>query len=365
MTLNPEQFQRILEAAIMVAGRPLTLADLQKLFDEADQPTTKDIRAALEALQERYADHGIELRELASGYQFQARVELSPWLSRLWEERPPRYSRAVLETLALIAYRQPITRAEIEEIRGVTVSSHIVKTLQDREWIRIIGYRDVPGKPALYATTKSFLDHLNLKSLEELPALSDLQDMESQEEKLNVQLELAAAPMEAEGEAATNETTENLTDTLESEATTESDTEDQAATVETTDSETLLTAEDTESQLDSESPESISLSVETEDFSEMTFSDETEEQENFSDAEHEVHATETDDLSDLNESETHEDFSNIEHEAHSEESAMSEAETTSQAEQSSAELDELHKTTQPETHEENQLRHKEFSESEQ
>lgn len=196
MNLNPEQFQRILEAAIMVAGKPLTVADLQKLFDETDQPTVKDIRAAIEVLQARYADHGVELREVASGYQFQARVELSPWLSKLWEERPQRYSRAVLETLALIAYRQPITRAEIEEIRGVTVSSHIIKTLLDREWIRVIGYRDVPGKPALYATTKTLLDHLSLKSLDELPALSDIHDMESQEEKLNVQLELAPPPAE-------------------------------------------------------------------------------------------------------------------------------------------------------------------------
>jgi segregation and condensation protein B len=343
MTLNPEQFQRILEAAIMVAGRPLTLADLQKLFDEADQPTTKDIHAALIVLQERYADHGIELRELASGYQFQARVELSPWLSRLWEERAPRYSRAVLETLALIAYRQPITRAEIEEIRGVTVSSHIVKTLQDREWIRVIGHRDVPGKPALFATTKSFLDHLNVKSLEELPALSDLQDMESQEEKLNVQLELAAAPNE----------TENATDDAIN-----TDTENQ------TEDETNAIASDAEHGI----PSTESPSDEAENFTqtnEVTLhDDETLEQTDLSEAEHEAHATETEDLSYSDEMKVQEDFSNVEHEAHSEESAINESATTIQAEQPSAELDEQELTHQPDTHEENQLRHEEFSESE-
>lgn len=194
MNMNPEQMHRILEAALMVAGRPLTPADLVKLFDENNQPTVKEVREALQTIATYYAERGIELREVASGYLFQAKTDLSPWLSRLWEERAPRYSRAVLETLALIAYRQPITRAEIEEIRGVAVSTHIIKSLQEREWIKVVGYRDVPGKPALYATTKTFLDHLSLKSLDELPALSALVDLESQEEKLQVQLELTAAP---------------------------------------------------------------------------------------------------------------------------------------------------------------------------
>lgn len=210
MTIDIQQRQRILEAAIMAAGRPLSVNDLQKLFHESEQPTVKEIRGSLETLQQHYAESGIELRELASGYQFQARVELSPWLSKLWEERPPRYSRALLETLALIAYRQPITRAEIEEIRGVTVSTNIVKTLQDREWIRVIGYRDVPGKPALYATTKAFLDHLSLKSLEELPALAELKDLESQEEKLQMQLDLAASPMMADDEEPITEPQNDL-----------------------------------------------------------------------------------------------------------------------------------------------------------
>jgi segregation and condensation protein B len=191
MATNPEQLELILEAALMVAGRPLNVSDLQKLFDEDSQPSTKEIREMLQILQQYYSARGIELREVASGFQFQAKLELSSHLAKLWEERPPRYSRALLETLALIAYRQPITRAEIEEIRGVAVSSNIVKTLQDREWIRVIGFRESPGKPALYATTKTFLDHLSLKSLSDLPALADLKDLETQEEKLQVQLELA------------------------------------------------------------------------------------------------------------------------------------------------------------------------------
>ncbi|MDR3492844.1 MAG: SMC-Scp complex subunit ScpB [Gammaproteobacteria bacterium] len=216
MTMNPEQLQRIFEAAIMVAGRPLTVADLQKLFDEPEQPSTQEIRSLLQAMQQQYSDRGIELREVASGYQFQAKMDLSPWLGRLWDERAPRYSRAVLETIALIAYRQPITRAEIEEIRGVAVSTHITKTLLEREWIRVIGHKDVPGKPALYGTTKALLDHLNLKSLTELPTLAELSNMESQEEKLQIQLELAST--EANDEfidefiEATEEETLNLSE---------------------------------------------------------------------------------------------------------------------------------------------------------
>lgn len=189
-----EQLQPILEAAIMVAGRPLSKADMQKLFDETDQPSTQEIQAALQALQQKYQDSGIELREISSGFQFQAKTEFSPWLVKLWEERPRRYSRAFLETLALIAYRQPITRAEIEEIRGVTVSSDIIKTLMEREWIKILGYKEVPGKPALYGTTKTFLDHFNLKSLDQLPTLQEIKDLESQEAKLQVQLELDNIP---------------------------------------------------------------------------------------------------------------------------------------------------------------------------
>jgi segregation and condensation protein B len=201
MSTTLEQLQQIIEAALMVAGRPLTVNDLQKLFDEADAPEAKIIREILAVLIERYQTCGIELKEVASGFQFQAKTELSPWLARLWDERAPRFSRALLETLALIAYRQPITRAEIEEIRGVTVSSNIIKTLQEREWIRIVGYREMPGKPALFATTKTFLDHLSLKSLSELPSLAELHDLDTQVEKLQVQLELNQPDLVADSES--------------------------------------------------------------------------------------------------------------------------------------------------------------------
>lgn len=191
MNITTEKLQQIIEAALMVAGRPLTVAHIQKLFAETEQPTPAEIQTALQALRERYIESGIELYEVASGFQFQAKTELSSWLSNLWEERPARYSRALLETLVLIAYRQPITRAEVEEVRGVAVSSHIIKTLLEREWIRVIGYKEVAGKPALYGTTKSFLDHFNLKSLNDLPTLAELKDLDSQEAKLQVQLELS------------------------------------------------------------------------------------------------------------------------------------------------------------------------------
>lgn len=206
--LTPERFQQILEAALMVAGRPLTLQNMQKLFDETEQPEASFIKSVLADIAEKYQTSGIELREVASGYQFQARTELSPWLGRLWEERPPRYSRAILETLALIAYRQPVTRAEVEEIRGVTASSHIIKTLLEREWIKVMGYRDVPGKPALYGTTKAFLDHFNLKNLSELPTLAELKDLESQEAKLQVELQLAEPNEEQQPSHEESEETE-------------------------------------------------------------------------------------------------------------------------------------------------------------
>lgn len=181
--------QSILEAALFVSGRPLTIQNMQKLFDGTEQPTTQLIKTTLAALEEKYSASGIELREVASGYQFQAKPELKPWLSKLWEERAPRYSRAFLETLALIAYRQPITRAEIEDIRGVTISSTIMKSLLEREWIKILGHRDVPGKPALYGTTKTFLDYFNVTHLDELPKLAEKKDLDT-EEKYQLPLEL-------------------------------------------------------------------------------------------------------------------------------------------------------------------------------
>lgn len=193
MSLTPEKVQAILEAALMVAEQPLTVANLQNLFTGDDAPSSSDIKAILNNLKERYSDEksGIELQEVASGFRFQAKAEYSPWLAKLWEERAPRYSRAFLETLSIIAYKQPITRAEIEAIRGVTVSSNIMKTLLEREWIRVIGYREVPGKPAIFGTTKTFLDYFNLSTLTELPSLTEFKNLEAQDALVQVQLALA------------------------------------------------------------------------------------------------------------------------------------------------------------------------------
>jgi len=176
--------KQILEAALLAAGEPLDLARLAALFEDSERPAQGEIRTALQELAADCANRGVELREVASGYRLQVRVAMIPWVSRLWTERPQRYSRALLETLALIAYRQPITRGEIESVRGVSVRSSIIRTLQEREWIRIVGHRDVPGKPALFGTTKAFLDYFNLKSLDELPTLAEIKDMDSLEPEL-------------------------------------------------------------------------------------------------------------------------------------------------------------------------------------
>jgi len=160
---------------MLAAGEPLSLERLQQLFPEEEMPELQEIREVLENIKSDCQSRGLNLKEVASGYCFQIQPQLQPWISRLWEKKPPRYSRALLETLALIAYRQPITRAEIEDIRSVSISSSIFKTLMEREWIRVAGHKEVPGKPALYATTQQFLDYFNLKNLDELPALPDLE----------------------------------------------------------------------------------------------------------------------------------------------------------------------------------------------
>ncbi|MEE4147098.1 MAG: SMC-Scp complex subunit ScpB [Halieaceae bacterium] len=170
---------QIVEGALLAAGKPLTVAQLGELFEDVERPDNAAIRAALEEAAQRCEGRGFELQEVASGFRYQVRQGLSPWVARLWQERPQKYSRALLETLALIAYRQPITRGEIEEIRGVAVSSNIIKTLHEREWIRVVGHRDVPGRPAMYATTRQFLDYFNLKTLDQLPALADIRDLET------------------------------------------------------------------------------------------------------------------------------------------------------------------------------------------
>ncbi len=181
--------RKILEGAILAAGQPMTIARLLELFDEEVAPTKDEIATALADIQAACEDRGFELKEVASGWRFQVRDNLAPWVNRLWEEKPQKYSRALLETLSLIAYRQPITRGDIEEIRGVAVSSHIIKTLLERDWVKVVGHRDVPGRPSLYATTRQFLDYFNLKSLEELPSLSEIRDLD----ELNPVLDLGEA----------------------------------------------------------------------------------------------------------------------------------------------------------------------------
>ncbi len=175
----------IIEAALLAAGKPLSLKQLQGLFDLEEPPKKSALLAELNYLQRTYQDRGIEIIEVASGWRIQVRKQYMPWISGLWEEKPRRYSRALLETLALIAYRQPITRAEIEEIRGVHVSSQIIKTLLERDWIRQIGRREVVGRPALFATTKIFLDYFGLKSLNQLPKLEDIRDFGEIESEIN------------------------------------------------------------------------------------------------------------------------------------------------------------------------------------
>jgi segregation and condensation protein B len=195
--MDADLIRRIVEAALLAAGQPLNLAQLVALFPEDDPPEPGSIERALESLREESGQRGFELVEVASGFRFQIRAEVQPWVGRLWAERQTRYSRAQLETLALIAYRQPITRGEIEQIRGVAVSSHIVRTLEDREWIRVVGHRDVPGKPALYGTTRAFLDYFNLKSLDQLPPLSELHEIPDLDPQLSLDAMADAMPAAA------------------------------------------------------------------------------------------------------------------------------------------------------------------------
>lgn len=247
---NDSMLRQIVEGALLAAGKPLSVQQLRELFEEDAQPAKDMVEAALGDIQADCKERGYELKEVANGWRFQVRQELSPWVLRLWEEKPQKYSRALLETLALVAYRQPITRGEIEDIRGVAVSTQIIKTLQERNWVRVIGHRDVPGRPAMYATTRDFLDYFNLKNLEDLPALADIRDLSSIGNELDLVQDNAVATAFADhnadkvadevvadtaGEnidAAANEATEEFTDTaavdkLESGAD-ESDAEDAA-----------------------------------------------------------------------------------------------------------------------------------------
>ena len=207
--MDAQKLRNIVEAALLAAGRPMSIEQILNLFPENEAPERQDVRAALEALEADYAERGIQLREVASGWRVQVRAEMSSWLSRLWQDRPARYSRALLETLALIAYRQPITRGEIEDIRGVSVSSNIMRTLMERGWVRVVGHRDVPGRPGMYATTREFLDYFGLKRLEDLPPLAEIRDLDSINVELDLDLgltESASEPPQEEAEAYEEET---------------------------------------------------------------------------------------------------------------------------------------------------------------
>lgn len=217
--MEKQQLQNIIEGALLAFGQPLTLEKLQSLFvkddlhegaDEQNIPEKQAIEEVLETIQAECSGRGFELKKVSSGWRFQVKSDAAPWVNRLWEEKPQRYSRALLETLAIIAYRQPITRGDIEEIRGVAVSSHIVKTLTEREWVKVVGQRDVPGRPSLYATTRQFLDYFNLENLESLPTLRELADIDALTPELALELgEVEKAQTEKE-ETVSEETTEDI-----------------------------------------------------------------------------------------------------------------------------------------------------------
>jgi segregation and condensation protein B len=196
--MNDQDLKHIIEATLLAAGRPVTTQQLLELFDERERPSAEQMAAALSLLGEDYAPRGVELIEVASGWRIQVKPRCADVVARLWQERPSRYSRALLETLALVAYRQPITRSEIEQIRGVSISSTIMRTLQERNWIRVVGHREVPGRPELLGTTREFLDYFGLKSLDQLPTLAELKDVEN----IGVQLELPDGDLPAETAAS-------------------------------------------------------------------------------------------------------------------------------------------------------------------
>jgi len=177
--MDNDKLKPILEALFAASDKPLSVSQLFELFaGDIDQPGKDDIRKAIQELIEKYEHSGMELKQVASGYRLQVRADYEVWVARRWEQKPPRYSRALMETLALIAYRQPITRGEIEDIRGVSVSTNIIKTLQERDWVKSLGHKDVPGRPTLYGTTREFLDYFNLKTLNELPTLAEIRDID-------------------------------------------------------------------------------------------------------------------------------------------------------------------------------------------
>ena len=213
--MEQQQLKNTIEAVLMSAEKPLKVNEIEALFaGDNDMPSRDEIRKSLKELGEDYENRGFELKEVSSGFRIQVRQDYSDWVGRLWEEKPARYTRALLETIALIAYRQPITRGEIEEVRGVSVSSNIIKTLLERDWIKVLGHKDVPGKPSLYGTTKEFLDYFNLKSLEDLPSLAEIKDLD----QIHQELDLDIDNTDTTGENSKDESTDADRDTGSEEA---------------------------------------------------------------------------------------------------------------------------------------------------
>ena len=189
---------QIIEALLLSASRPIDIQEIERVFDETERPSKDEIRYALNEIEEQCSNRGVELKKVSTGYRLQVRQDLSSYIAKLWEEKPPRFSKATLETLALIAYRQPITRGEIEEIRGVTIGTQLMRGLMDRGWVKIVGQRDVPGRPSLYSTTKEFLDYFGLQHLRELPDLPELPDLQTLDMELPLENELDESSIEVQ-----------------------------------------------------------------------------------------------------------------------------------------------------------------------
>jgi segregation and condensation protein B len=238
--MNSDKLRPVLEALFAAADKPLSVNQIFELFvGDIDQPGKDDIRQAILELVEQYQNNGIELKQVASGFRFQIRSDYETWVTRLWEQKPPRYSRALMETLALIAYRQPITRGEIEDIRGVSVSTNIIKTLQEREWVKSLGHKEVPGRPTLYGTTREFLDYFNLKSLNQLPTLAEIRDIDQFNPEFQFDENGVMTPKAIDTPEAETDTSEAETDTPEAEKdTSEAETDTSEAETDTPEAET-------------------------------------------------------------------------------------------------------------------------------
>ena len=249
-----DKLKNILEAILLAADKPMSVQHLDAIFNgDEDRPTRDEIRKALHELTEEYAGRGFELQQIASGFRIQVKQDFAEWVGRLWEEKPARYTRALLETISLIAYRQPITRGEIEEVRGVSVSSNIIRTLQEREWIEVLGHKDVPGKPALYGTSREFLDYFNLKSLDDLPTLAEIKDLDKSYPELElVDHHAEASDAETESETAADVVSESDdSEEVEADAIVETSADD-VTDADEMESEEAVLDEDAMEEIDSE-----------------------------------------------------------------------------------------------------------------